>query len=191
MTSAIMMLAYGYLRSPNAEDVARLLAIGESRGFPGMLGSIDCMHWKWKNCPNAWRAEGRAPWPTTQSMVTIIQWDTISPMDVEWAFGVLQARFAIVRGPARSYEPEMLKEIMMACIILHNMIVEDERDLYLGADEFDYEQINDIPLEPPSHEHTVELVDFIQNLHRIRDRETHSQLQSDLIEHLWQIHSQS
>ncbi|XP_038713394.1 uncharacterized protein LOC120007265 [Tripterygium wilfordii] len=42
-----------YLRSPNGNDIARLLAIGENRGFPGMLGSIDCMHWKWKNCPSA------------------------------------------------------------------------------------------------------------------------------------------
>ena len=33
-----------YLRAPNAEDVARLLRIGEQRGFLGMLGSIDCMH---------------------------------------------------------------------------------------------------------------------------------------------------
>jgi len=111
--------------------------------------------------------------------------------DVERAFGVLQARFAIVRGPAQLYQLELLKDIMMTCIILHNMITEDERDLYLGADEFNYEQITDIPFEPPSHEHTDEIVDFMQNSHRIIDQETHSQLQSDLIEHLWQIHSQS
>jgi hypothetical protein len=43
------------LRPPTQDDIARLLAIGESRGFLGMLGSIDCMHWKWKNCPNAWK----------------------------------------------------------------------------------------------------------------------------------------
>ena len=35
-----------YLRSPDANDVARLLHIGKGRGFPGMLGSLDCMHWK-------------------------------------------------------------------------------------------------------------------------------------------------
>ena len=44
-----------YLRSLKNEDIARLLTNGERRGFPGMLGSIDCMHWKWKNCPTAWK----------------------------------------------------------------------------------------------------------------------------------------
>jgi hypothetical protein len=53
--AVVSIFSAEYLRSPNPEDIARLLAIGESRGFPGMLGSIDCMHWKWKNCPNAWR----------------------------------------------------------------------------------------------------------------------------------------
>ncbi|KAK3221937.1 hypothetical protein Dsin_008962 [Dipteronia sinensis] len=55
-----------YLRSPNATDVARLLRIGKERGFPGMLGSLDCMHWKWKNCPTAWAGQyaGRSGSPT-------------------------------------------------------------------------------------------------------------------------------
>jgi hypothetical protein len=44
-----------YLRSPNSNDIVRLLAVNEKRGFLGMLGSIDCMHWKWKNCPTAWK----------------------------------------------------------------------------------------------------------------------------------------
>ena len=49
--------------------------------------------------------------------------------DVERAFGVLQARFAIVCGPARFWKLEVLKNIMKACIILHNMIVENERTI--------------------------------------------------------------
>jgi hypothetical protein len=44
-----------YLRPPNENDIARLLTIGEQRGFPGMIGSVDCMHWKWKNCPTAYQ----------------------------------------------------------------------------------------------------------------------------------------
>ena len=53
----INLFGYEYLRRPTPEDLQRLLDIGEIRGFPGMIGSIDCMHWEWKNCPAAWKGQ--------------------------------------------------------------------------------------------------------------------------------------
>ena len=58
--------------------------------------------------------------------------------DVERCFGILQARWAIVRGAARMFDVESLRSIMMTCIILHNMIVEDEFD-YDAVDEYEPE----------------------------------------------------
>ncbi|XP_024172394.1 uncharacterized protein LOC112178487 [Rosa chinensis] len=46
-----------YLRAPTPADLRRLLAKAERIGFPRMIGSIDCMHWQWKNCPTGWAGE--------------------------------------------------------------------------------------------------------------------------------------
>jgi hypothetical protein len=180
-----------YLRAPNEDDTTRLLNIAAQRGFPGILGSIDCMHWKWKNCPTAyhgffcghvkeptiileavastdlwiWHAffglpgshndinvlrrsplfdrlvEGEAPsvnykvnghnydmgyyladgiYPNWAAFVKTIKAPANSKdkifaaaqeaqrKDVERAFGVLQARFAIVRNPARFWDEATL-----------------------------------------------------------------------------------
>uniref|UniRef100_A0A0D3EHY1 DDE Tnp4 domain-containing protein n=1 Tax=Brassica oleracea var. oleracea TaxID=109376 RepID=A0A0D3EHY1_BRAOL len=139
-----------YLRRPTPEDLQRLLDIGELRGFPGMIGSIDCMHWEWKNCPTAWirfayyLTDGIYPkWATFVQSIPLPQGPKASLFatyqeavrkDVERAFGVLQARFAIVKNPALFWDKIKIGKIMRACIILHNMIVEDERDGYTQFD---------------------------------------------------------
>ena len=47
-----------FLRKPNMHDVQNLYAKHEKEhGFPGMLGSIDCMHWQRRNCPVSWQGQ--------------------------------------------------------------------------------------------------------------------------------------
>ncbi len=48
---------------------------------------------------------------------------------------------------------------MMACVILHNMIVEDERTNN-GEEDFEYEQLNE-PLEPVTLGATNDFSEFI------------------------------
>ncbi|KAH9106617.1 hypothetical protein LEN26_001513 [Aphanomyces euteiches] len=43
-----------YFRSPTKEDLERIMQENSKRGFPGMVGSIDCYNWEWENCPKAW-----------------------------------------------------------------------------------------------------------------------------------------
>ena len=46
-----------YLRAPSDVDLRRILARSEARGLPGMMGSIDCAKWYWKNCPTAYHGQ--------------------------------------------------------------------------------------------------------------------------------------
>jgi hypothetical protein len=48
VVTVVEVFGFEYLRLPNEQDTVKLLAIGESRGFSGMFGFIDCMHWGWK-----------------------------------------------------------------------------------------------------------------------------------------------
>ena len=53
----ISCYSHRYLYIPNNNNVAHILCVNANTGFPGMLGSIDCMHWEWCNCPTAWRGQ--------------------------------------------------------------------------------------------------------------------------------------
>ncbi|XP_062020963.1 uncharacterized protein LOC133737427 [Rosa rugosa] len=274
-----------FLRKPTQEDIDRLLRKGESRGFPGMLGSLDCMHWEWKNCPSGWQgqfvghyhrptignaqqivleavasydtwiwhaffgmpgshndisvldcshlfdelAEGHGPivnyflnqkphtigyyltdgiypaWGTIVKSISQPQTRKLKYFatkqekyrkDVERAFGVLQARFAIIKGPARTWQLDFLGKIMKTCIILHNMIVEDERpseevslcDVPENStrrnEEDEYESLPDAE---DVHRLPADLDVFLARYTQLRSSRRHDELKQDLIDHLWNL----
>jgi len=108
--------------------------------------------------------------------------------DIERAFGVLQARFKIIREPARLWEISDLAIIMRSCIILHNMIVEDERDTYaqLWTDYDQSEASGSNAPQPFSTEVLPSFANHVRARSELRDSNVHHELQADLVKHIWQ-----
>ncbi|KAK1612943.1 hypothetical protein QYE76_036616 [Lolium multiflorum] len=100
--------------------------------------------------------------------------------DVERVFGILQARWAIARYSARAWDVQTLWEVMTACVIMHNMIVEVERDDSLFDNDGRAGELVTPQGGPASFQ------DILHAHHEIRDLAVHNQLHADLIEHVWQ-----
>ena len=99
--------------------------------------------------------------------------------DIERVFGVLQARFAIVRGPARFWDKKTLENIMKCCVILHNMILKDERGLNLPC------FYDNVGTRVQQERNPCRVQAFLQAHREIEDANTHGQLRDDLVEHQW------
>jgi hypothetical protein len=61
-----------YLSTPNDNDTTRLLALGEESGFLGMLGSLDCMHRRWKNCSSAYQGQYSCHYHTPTIILEVV-----------------------------------------------------------------------------------------------------------------------
>nr|XP_023901055.1 uncharacterized protein LOC112012916 [Quercus suber] len=211
VTAVIDVFSEEYLRKPNDEDIARLSnndinVLERSHVFNKLTeGRAPTVHYsinghdytigyyltdgiypKWATFVKT------IPSPQEHKYKLFVATQEVCRKDVERAFGVLQKRFAIVHGPAHFFHLETFQKIMKACIILHNMIVEDERDDNEVVD-LDYEQIDEVDNPPLQvlREQSDGFMSYIERHGRIRDREIHFQLQSDLIEHLWQLQGES
>ncbi|KAK9129149.1 hypothetical protein Sjap_009636 [Stephania japonica] len=101
--------------------------------------------------------------------------------DVERAFGVLQARFAIIAGPSRFWATNVLQDIMRTCIIMHNMIIEDERDLSVPIGQARKHQF-DVEVALDENERFDE---FLKRNKDIKDKDAHYALRNALIDHIW------
>ncbi|KAE9070794.1 hypothetical protein PF002_g15736 [Phytophthora fragariae] len=102
--------------------------------------------------------------------------------DVERCFGVLQARFALLAQPARFWEQGTLEDVWYACVVMHNMIVEDEEgDTEAHADNYLE------TFEAPSIANAGVTFDtLLMQLADVHDVVAQTALQADLVEHLWE-----
>ncbi|XP_071695528.1 uncharacterized protein [Rutidosis leptorrhynchoides] len=215
-----------YMRSPNAYDVERLYSKHEEKhGFKGMLRSIDCMHWEWKNCPVALKGQytggdHKKPTIMLKAVASYDLWiwhaffgmaDCIYPdwatlvkgyaaqtddprikftrfqasarKDVERAFGVLQGRFHILRLAVRTMSVNKMRRVMDCCIILYNVILEDQGyALSDSKEDFTTELMENRPERIPNRGWDQDII-----IREIRDRMVHDQLTDDLVEHIWNL----
>jgi hypothetical protein len=250
-----------YMRKPTRSDIINQMRINEERGWPGMFGSLDCMHWGWKNCPVAWQGQfqdkdgnrsiileaiaDQSLWiwhaffglPGGNNDLNVLDRSTVvqdilmgegqdltftvngnvyprfylltdgiypkwscfvqsihepqgekrkhfaevqeaTRKDIERCFGVLQARFQIVKNPCRQWDMDTMDDIMLACCIMHNMIIEDEQDLGL-EDLFD--PCSTIQVQSRRN------WQYIRGMVELEHSGRHFALKNDLIDHLWQL----
>ncbi|XP_071728464.1 uncharacterized protein [Rutidosis leptorrhynchoides] len=100
--------------------------------------------------------------------------------DIERAFGVLQGRFAMLKTPSRSKDFNKIRRHTYACIVLHNMIQENN-GFAIGRRE---ERM--IERNPPRRLQR-DLRDRDARVKEIRDKQVHQQLEADLTEHVWNL----
>jgi hypothetical protein len=102
--------------------------------------------------------------------------------DVGCAFNLLKKWFNILAISGQSYSQRTLRLIMHACIILHNMIIDDERDN--NYDE-NYHTVTFIVAPPINYEAPASLTNILQREVHLTSGMMFLNLQSDLIEHVW------
>ncbi|XP_026396061.1 uncharacterized protein LOC113290694 [Papaver somniferum] len=151
VTSALRILGYGRPPDSNDEylriDVREISKQNQERGFPGMLGSLDCMHWvnfsingnhythgyyladeiypKWSTLVQCYHQPPAGEMGRSYSYFNSKQMNLRK--DVERAFGILKRKFAIVCGPYRGLSAREMHKTMLTCIIMHNMVIQETR----------------------------------------------------------------
>jgi hypothetical protein len=119
--------------------------------------------------------------PVSQKEIIYAETQESARKDVEHAFGVLRSKFRIIYNPVRLWSQRDLNDIMCACVILHNMVIEDERNLY--SDHREFERSSDPPIS--ENRDVPEISELIKSYSRIRDKVVSNSLQKDLMEHIW------
>nr|XP_043616257.1 uncharacterized protein LOC122588197 [Erigeron canadensis] len=135
-----------YLHKPTTHDILRLYETHEERRhMPAYKYPTDPKEKKFKRLQESARK------------------------DVERAFGVLKQKWGILCRPFRQRSVKAIRNLVYACVIMHNMIIQDDDRAISSV------HIGD-PRVQPNSQH--------DRLQEIRDEETHFRLRNDLTEHI-------
>ncbi len=118
--------------------------------------------------------------------------------DVERAFGVLQSRWRVIATPSRYWYMPVMEDIMYCCIILQNMIVEENRYSDNCDDSWDTcWDVSDQLQNENSHcadyvgcvrkDNDDSFERYIESWEALQDDFEHRLLRHDLTEHIWEL----
>ncbi|GJU27682.1 putative nuclease HARBI1 [Tanacetum coccineum] len=166
-----------YLRKPTLEDVEKIYNQHHTRhGFSGMLGSIDCMHWEWKNCPVSWQGQYGSANNDIHVLDNSPLFDDLLDDNAPVApFVVNDVGFE--KGYFKKRQESARKDVERAFGVLQgqdqNMADTDWNEMYAN----------------PSRNMQCTWVERCETHRRkakeLRDRKTHISLQQNLMEHIW------
>ncbi|XP_071741023.1 uncharacterized protein [Rutidosis leptorrhynchoides] len=185
-------------RKATEEDVRRLYTKHlEMHGFPDLLDSrapevrytvnrneftkgyylVDGIYPEWATLVNSFKCL------IEPKNLKFKRFQEAARKDVERAFGVLQGRWAILKHSARPFSINKIRRIMYTCVILHNMITEDNARNICGLEEDYLRNRENVPRRTWAER--VELQDQVDR--EMRDRRAHHVLRNNLIEHIWTL----
>ena len=100
--------------------------------------------------------------------------------DVECAFGHLKGRWQILKYPVRTWDQDKITTMCLCCVILHNMIIEDEGRAICNFNP-EEDQLN-----PPAI-FQMGTPAYISRMLDIQNAEECGNLREDLARHLWNL----
>ena len=103
--------------------------------------------------------------------------------DIERAFGSLQSKWHILTSPIRLWYEEDISSIVLCCIILHNMMVEEGESTILTEPTPDHSWIPPHNIVPETLANTFE--DRRQVANTLRSERAHRVLTEALIKYQW------
>ncbi|KAF8394201.1 hypothetical protein HHK36_020408 [Tetracentron sinense] len=152
-----------------------------------MLGSLDCMHWEWKNCPTAWHDTHRGH----HHKPTLIL-EAVASKNL-WIW------HAFSRMPSSHNDVNVLDHSPLFDTLIHGIMppvnytvngCQHTLGYYLSDDEYDidverWRPLPDETISPHTRNPTILVAHNSSRLSKIRNKGINTMLMFDLMEHLW------